>query len=210
MANIFDLFNKIKKENTENKAMPITHIVAGLGNPGEQYSRTRHNAGFMALDYISSKLGVKADRLKFKSLTCDTVVNGKRVLLMKPQTFMNLSGEAVREAADFYKIPPENITVICDDVNFDCGKVRIRRKGSDGGQKGVRSIIYQLSSDSFPRIKLGVGEKPDKDYPMADWVLGKLSHDDEVKMLEAFESVYNSILLILDGKIDDAMCKYSK
>ena len=210
MANIFDLFDKIKKENTESKVLPITHMVVGLGNPGEQYLTTRHNAGFMALDYICSKLGVKADRLKFKSLTCDVTVNGKRVLLMKPQTFMNASGESVREAADFYKIAPENITVICDDVNFDCGIMRIRRKGSDGGQKGVRDIIYQLSSDNFPRIKLGVGEKPNREYPMADWVLGKLGQGDREKMFETFESVYNSVLLILDGKIDDAMCKYSK
>ena len=210
MANIFDLFDKIKKENTENKVQPITHIVVGLGNPGEQYLTTRHNAGFMALDYISSKLGVKLDRLKFKSLTCNVNINGKRVLLMKPQTFMNASGEAVREAADFYKIAPENITVICDDVNFGCGVMRIRRKGSDGGQKGVRDIIYQLSSDNFPRIKLGVGEKPNREYPMADWVLGKLGADDREKMFGTFEGVYESVLLILDGKIDDAMCKYSK
>ena len=210
MANIFDLFDKIKKENTENKVQPITHIVAGLGNPGEQYLTTRHNAGFMALDYFSSKLGVKLDRLKFKSLTCDVNINGKRVLLMKPQTFMNASGEAVREAADFYKIAPENITVICDDVNFGCGVMRIRRKGSDGGQKGVRDIIYQLSSDNFPRIKLGVGEKPNREYPMADWVLGKLGQEDREKMFGTFEGVYESVILILDGKIDDAMCKYSK
>lgn len=210
MANIFDLFDKIKKENTENKVQPITHIVAGLGNPGEQYLTTRHNAGFMALDYISSKLGVKLDRLKFKSLTCDVNINGKRVLLMKPQTFMNASGEAVREAADFYKIAPENITVICDDVNFGCGVMRIRRKGSDGGQKGVRDIIYQLSSDNFPRIKLGVGEKPNREYSMVDWVLGKLGQEDREKMFGTFEGVYESVLLILDGKIDDAMCKYSK
>ena len=210
MANIFDLFDKIKKENTENKAQPITHIVAGLGNPGEQYLTTRHNAGFMALDYVSSKLGVKLDRLKFKSLTCDVNINGKRVLLMKPQTFMNASGEAVREAADFYKIAPENITVICDDVNFGCGVMRIRRKGSDGGQKGVRDIIYQLSSDNFPRIKLGVGEKPNREYSMVDWVLGKLGQEDREKMFGTFEGVYESVLLILDGKIDDAMCKYSK
>ena len=207
---VLDILNKLKTEREPMATGPIEYIICGLGNPGVQYENTRHNTGFMAIDTIAKSLHADVKKLKFKSLTCDVNINGKRVLLMKPQTFMNASGEAVREAADFYKIAPENITVICDDVNFGCGVMRIRRKGSDGGQKGVRDIIYQLSSDNFPRIKLGVGEKPNREYPMADWVLGKLGADDREKMFGTFEGVYESVLLILDGKIDDAMCKYSK
>lgn len=210
MANIFDLFEKIKKSENGTRSVGVTHMIVGLGNPGEQYLTTRHNAGFCAIDYIASKLNVKIDRLKFKSLVCDTVIGGKRVLLLKPQTFMNLSGEAVREASEFYKIPPENIIILCDDVNFDCGMIRIRRKGSDGGQKGVKNIITHLSSDNFPRIKIGVGVKPNREYPMVDWVLGNLGKEDKEKLFVALEDVYQSALLILDEKIDDAMCKYSK
>ena len=210
MANIFDLFEKIKSDKPENKTMAVSHIIVGLGNPGEQYLTTRHNAGFCAIDYIAAKQNVKIDRLKFKSLIADTVIGGKRVILVKPQTFMNLSGEAVREVSDFYKIPPENIIVLCDDVNFDCGVMRIRRKGSDGGQNGMKNIIMHLSSDNFPRIKLGVGVKPNREYPLVDWVLGNFSKDDKEKLFEVFEGVYQSVCLILDGKIDDAMCKYSK
>lgn len=208
MANIFDLFDKIKKETPV--ATPVTHIVVGLGNPGDKYLTTRHNAGFCAIDYIAAKLGVKVDRLKFKALVTDVSIDGVRVLLMKPQTFMNSSGEAISEAASFYKIPPENITVICDDINFDTGVMRIRRKGSDGGHNGLKSIILGLSSDAFPRIKLGVGVKPSREYPLVDWVLGNFGKEDKEKLFSAFESVYDSVCLITHGKIDDAMCKYSK
>lgn len=208
MANIFDLFDKIKKDTPASS--PITHLIVGLGNPGEQYLTTRHNAGFCALDYIAAKLGVKIDRIKFKALVTDVNLGGKRVLLMKPQTYMNSSGEAVAEAASFYKIPPENIIVICDDVNFDAGVMRIRRKGSDGGHNGLKSIINLISSDAFPRIKLGVGTKPSKDYDLADWVLGNFSKSDKENLFAVFEKVYDSSVLMAQGKIDEAMCQYSK
>ena len=208
MANIFDLFDKIKKDTPASS--PITHLIVGLGNPGEQYLTTRHNAGFCALDYIAAKLGVKIDRIKFKALVTDVNLGGKRVLLMKPQTYMNSSGEAVAEAASFYKIPPENIIVICDDVNFDAGVMRIRRKGSDGGHNGLKSIINLISSDAFPRIKLGVGTKPSKDYDLADWVLGNFSKSDKENLFATFEKVYDSSVLMAQGKIDEAMCQYSK
>ncbi len=208
MANIFDLFDKIKKDTPSSA--PITHVIVGLGNPGEQYLTTRHNAGFCAIDYIAAKLGVKIDRLKFKSLTCDVTLGTKRVLLLKPQTFMNHSGEAVAEAASFYKIPPENIIVICDDTNFDTGIMRIRRKGSHGGHNGLKNIILMLGADTFPRIKLGVGAKPSKDYDLADWVLGNLGKEDKEKLFETFAGVYDSAILITEGKIDEAMCQYSK
>ncbi|MBQ8836699.1 MAG: aminoacyl-tRNA hydrolase [Clostridia bacterium] len=209
MSNIFELFDKIGSKSPEPTGK-ITHLVVGLGNPGDKYAFTRHNAGFLSLDFITQKLGVKADKIKFKSLCGEATISGKRTLLMKPQTFMNLSGEAVREAADFYKIPPENILVICDDVNFDVGILRIRRKGSDGGQNGVKNIIMQLGSDEFPRIKVGVGKKPSPEYDMKDFVLSKFNDAEQKALFSTLENIYNSVTLILDNKIDDAMSHYSK
>lgn len=209
MSNIFDLFDKIGSK-TPAPAGKITHLVVGLGNPGEKYAFTRHNAGFLSMDFIAQKLNIKLDRVKFKSLYAEAVMSGKRTLFMKPQTFMNLSGEAVREAADFYKIPPENIVVICDDVNFDVGILRIRRKGSDGGQNGVKNIIYQLGSDEFPRIKVGVGKKPSPDFDMKDFVLSQFGEAEKKCLFSTFDSIYNSVEMILDDRIDDAMSHYSK
>ena len=139
MSDIFALFKKIAKEN-ETSPVPITHLIVGLGNPGDKYYLTRHNAGFLMMDYLSQRLGVKIDRSKFKALTAEATIGGKRVLLMKPQTFMNASGEAVQAAAAFYKIPMENILVFSDDISLDVGRVRVRRKGSDGGQRGCGAL----------------------------------------------------------------------
>ncbi len=208
MGNIFDLFKKIEKKEEANT--PITHIVVGLGNPGAEYVKTRHNAGFLAIDFIADKCGVKIDRLKFRALTCEVVIGGVRVLLMKPQTFMNSSGEAIGEAASFYKIAPENVIVLHDEISFDPGVMRIRRKGSAGGHNGLKSIISHLGADSFPRIKIGVGTKPSPEYDLVSWVLGKFSEEDIKKLTELYSSVYSSVDLILHGKIDDAMCKYSR
>jgi PTH1 family peptidyl-tRNA hydrolase len=177
----------------------------GLGNPGAQYGNTRHNAGFLALDAIAEKLGVRIERTRFKALTAEATLGGAHVLLMKPQTFMNLSGEAVREAAAFYKIAPEKIIVVCDDVNFEVGKLRVRRDGTDGGQKGVRDIIYQMSSDKFPRIKVGVGKKPHPDMPMADWVLSRFTDKEIEELKNALELAADGVRMIVNGKIDDAM-----
>ena len=174
MSNIFDLFKSIEKK-TETR--PITHIIAGLGNPGEKYANTRHNAGFIAIDYLAEKLGVRVDRVKFHALVGECELGGKRVLLMKPETFMNSSGVAIGEAAAFYKIPPENVIVLHDEISFDAGVIRIRRKGSAGGHNGLKSIIEHLSSEGFPRIKIGVGQKPSPDYDLVDWVLGKFPKD---------------------------------
>ena len=209
MADIFDLFAKIGSTSPAQQAA-VTHLVVGLGNPGDKYTFTRHNTGFLALDYITQKLGVKVDRVKFKSLCGEGNIAGKRVLFMKPQTFMNLSGEAVCEAAAFYKIEPENILVICDDVNFDVGVFRIKRSGSDGGQNGMKNIIYQLASDKFPRIKMGVGKKPSPDYDLADFVLGKYGESDKKVLFSTFDSVYNAVELILKGQIEQAMSLYNK
>ncbi len=207
MSNIFDLFAKIEKE--KNAPEKIEYIVAGLGNPGKEYTFTRHNAGFLQIDYISQKLGVRIDRAKFKSLCGEAVVAGKRVLFLKPQTFMNNSGEAVREAAQFYKIPPENIIVFSDDISLEPGRMRIKRKGSDGGHNGLKSIIYHLSSDAFPRIKIGVGKKPHSDYDLAAWVLGKFSDEDKEKLMTVFENGHRSMELIISGDTERAMNLYN-
>ena len=208
MSNIFDLFDKIGSKSPAQMGN-ITHIVVGLGNPGDKYTFTRHNAGFLSMDYIAQKLGVKLDRVRFKSLCCEATIGGKRVLLMKPQTFMNLSGEAVQEAANFYKIAPENVLVICDDVNFDVGIMRIRRKGSYGGQNGIKNIIEHLGTEDFPRIKVGIGKKPEG-FDMKDYVLSKFYDAEQKTLFSTFDSVYNSVMLILDGKIEEAMSHYSK
>ena len=207
MANIFDLFKKIENKSA---SLPITHIVAGLGNVGAEYEKTRHNAGFMAIDALAEKYGVRIDRLKFHALTAEANIGGVRVLLMKPTTFMNNSGIAIAEAASFYKIPPENIIVLHDEISFDVGVMRIRRKGSAGGHNGLKSIIAHVGSDNFPRIKIGVGKKPSPDYDLVDFVLGRFSKEDLDKLTEENSSIIPSVELMLEGKIDEAMNKYSK
>ena len=204
MADIFDLFKKIASSDDSSRS-PITHIVVGLGNPGDKYYLTRHNAGFLTMDYISQKYSVKIDRVKFKALCGEATIASKRVLLMKPQTFMNNSGEAVKEAASFYKIPLENIIVICDDVNFDVARVRVRKSGSDGGQKGVRSIITYMGSDAFPRVKIGVGQKPHADYDMADWVVSEFKSDEQKKLFDSFDRITQGVEKILAGDVEGAM-----
>lgn len=198
---IFDIFR--------HKTGAVTHLVAGLGNPGPKYEGTHHNAGFMAIDYIAEKCGVKINRAKFDALTCEAEISGCKVLLMKPQTLMNLSGKAVSEAADFYKIPPENIIVLCDDVAIAPGKIRIKRKGSDGGQRGLRSITGLIGTEDFPRIKLGTGDRPNREYDLAEWVLAKFSPADKNALTSRFDDVYNSVELIISGECEKAMNLYN-
>ncbi len=205
MSNIFDIFKKIEAEKQSKALAPITHIIVGLGNPGDKYANTRHNAGFMMMDYISEKCSAPVNRAKFKALVGEATVAGKRVLLMKPQTLMNASGEAVKEAMAFYKIPIENVIVLSDDVNLDVGRMRVRKSGSDGGQKGLRSIIERLGSDEFPRVRFGVGKKPHPDYDMADWVLGNLSAEDKKALSGCFATAFEGIEKIILGDIDGAM-----
>ena len=163
----------------------------------------------LALDYIADKRGCKVNKIKYKSFVGECTIAGKRVMLMKPTTYMNNSGQAVTEAMRFYKLPPENVIVIFDDVSLDVGKMRIRQKGSDGGQKGMRSIIYLSGSDNFPRIKIGIGAKPNPDWDLADWVLSKFT-DDEHKLLEKmFENALEAVELMVDGKIDRAMNRFN-
>ena len=186
------------------------YMIVGLGNPGKKYEFTRHNTGFLCVDLYAEQHGFKIDRLKFKSLIGETKINGKRCLFLKPQTFMNLSGEAVRDAAAFYKIPPERIIVIFDDISLDVGKMRIRRKGSDGGHNGIKNIIYHLSSDLFPRIKIGIGAKPHPDYDLADWVMTPFSKDDLKSLREVCENAGEALELMVDGKIEEAMSRFSR
>jgi len=207
MGDIMELFKKISRDTTPSG--PPEYIICGLGNPGDKYARTRHNAGFLAMDYLSQKCGIDVKRLRFKSMTGEGTIEGKRVLLMKPQTFMNDSGEAVREAAEYYKIPMEKVIVFSDDINLAPGRLRIRKSGSDGGQRGLRSIITVMNTDQFPRVRLGVGEKPHKDYDLCDWVLGNLSEEDCRNMYPCLEASYDIIRMIMDGKIDDAMGKFN-
>ena len=186
------------------------YMIVGLGNPGKKYEFTRHNTGFLCVDLYAEQHGFKIDRLKFKSLIGETKINGKRCLFLKPQTFMNLSGEAVRDAAAFFKIPPDRIIVIFDDISLDVGKMRIRRKGSDGGHNGIKNIIYHLSSDLFPRIKIGIGAKPHPDYDLADWVMTPFSKDDLKSLREVCENAGEALELMVDGKIEEAMSRFSR
>ncbi len=207
MSDIWSLFDKIKKSDS-TQGGPPEYIIVGLGNPGREYEITRHNTGFMAIDLISDKAGVHIDRLKFKALTAVTEFGGKRVLLMKPQTYMNLSGEAVFAAMDFYKIPLERVIIIYDDVSLDVGKMRLRKKGSAGGHNGIKSIIAQCSGDEFPRVKIGVGKKPDG-WDLADWVLGKYSEEDLKTLQTMYENTADAVGLIMNGKFEEAANKYN-
>lgn len=204
MSDIFALFKKIEKKN-DTPTAPITHLIVGLGNPGDKYFHTRHNAGYLMMDYLSQRCSTQVNKLKFKALVGEATVAGKRCLLMKPQTFMNLSGEAVQQATAFYKIPMENVLVFSDDVSLDVGRVRVRKKGSDGGQKGLRSIITLMNTDEFPRIRFGVGQKPHPDYDLGDWVLSEFNKEEQKALFAAFEKAYDGVVKVLEGDFDGAM-----
>ncbi|MBQ8614660.1 MAG: aminoacyl-tRNA hydrolase [Ruminiclostridium sp.] len=188
----------------------VEYIICGLGNPGTQYENTRHNAGFMAIDTIAENIHADVKKLKFKSLTGDVMLGGVRCLLMKPTTFMNNSGEAVIEALNFYKLSPERLIVIYDDISMDVGRTRIRRKGSDGGHNGIKSIILNTNSDNFPRIKIGVGAKPHPDYNLADWVLSPFLKEQAEALETALSNAAKAAELMVQGKTDEAMNKYNK
>ncbi|MGN0530876.1 MAG: aminoacyl-tRNA hydrolase [Eubacterium sp.] len=191
------------------KGSALEYIIAGLGNPGAKYEMTRHNAGFLALDLYAVKNNADIKKLKYHSLVREVTVSGKRCLLMKPQTFMNNSGEAIGEAAKFYKIPPERVIVISDDTTLDVGKIRIRRKGSAGGHNGLKSIIAHLGSEDFPRVKIGVGKKPDAYTDLADWVLARFPKESEADLKNALENALSAVELIVAGETDKAMNLYN-
>lgn len=208
MANIFDLFKQIKQHDDAPQT-PVEAIIVGLGNPGGEYEFTRHNAGFLALDTLAKSAQAEVKKIKFKSLVGEAVVGEKRCLLMKPSTYMNNSGEAVVEAMNFYKIPIENVLVLYDDISLEPGLLRIRRKGSDGGHNGIKSIIYLTGKDTFPRIKIGVGKKPDPRYDLAKWVLSAFTKEEYERMEGAFGQAGDAAALIVQGKIDQAMNLYN-
>lgn len=204
---IWDVFNKLSAEKRQTGK--IEYIIVGLGNPGIQYENSRHNAGFMAVSALERKYNFSVKNHKFKSLIGETVIGGKRCLVMKPETYMNNSGEAVELAMNFYKIPLENVLVIFDDISLEPSQMRIRRKGSAGGHNGLKSIIALCGGENFPRVKIGVGKKPHPDYNLADWVLGKFSDDDQKKIDSVCEKACEAAELIVQGKISDAMNKFN-
>ena len=203
MANIFDLFRQI--ETKREGSGPITYLIVGLGNPGAQYTTTRHNAGFLALDYLCEKYGARTDRARFKSLVGEATIGGVRVLLVRPQTFMNLSGEAVGEAMRFYKLDADHVIVMSDDISLEPGRLRVRRKGSAGGHNGLKSINEHLGTDEYPRMKIGVGQKPSRDYDLADWVLSHFSDGELNSLKESFPTLAAGLEKMLQGDVDGAM-----
>ena len=206
---IFDLFKQIESGSAGNLHGKLTWIVAGLGNPGLEYENTRHNAGFLTMDELAKQCGVKLDQMKFKSDSGEAMLGEVRCLLMKPTTYMNLSGDAIAAAANFYKIPPEQVLVIYDDISLPPGKLRLRRKGSAGGHNGIKSIIAQLGTEEFPRIRVGVGAKPNPQYDLADWVLSKFSEEDMTALQPALEHAADAAKKIVSGDMNGAMNLYS-
>lgn len=191
------------------KKEPVSWLVVGLGNPGDKYENTRHNVGFMAVDELARRGRFSVQRLKFHALTETAVIGGQGVLILKPTTYMNLSGEAVGEAARFYKIAPDHVLVISDDVDLPVGKLRIRKNGSAGGHNGLKSIIQHLGGDQFPRLKIGVGGKPHPDYDMADWVLGKFQGEDKKAIDAAIERAADAVECFLKDGIDRAANRFN-
>ena len=188
----------------------VEWLVVGLGNPGEKYAKTRHNMGFLTLDLLAEREKIRIDRLKFKAVTAQATFGGARCLLMKPQTFMNLSGEAVREAAQFYKIPPEKVLVIYDDISIPVGKIRVRPSGSAGGHNGIKNIIAHLGTDQFPRVKVGVGA-PGQEGDMIDWVIGNPSQAERKILQDSFERAIGAAECIIreSGNCQKAMNLYN-
>ena len=208
MADIFELFRSIERERPA--AAPIGFLVVGLGNPGAEYEGTRHNAGFMALDRLARSLSAEVREARFHALTGEARIGETRVLLMKPQTFMNLSGEAVGEAVRFYRLDPSQVLVLVDDISFAPGQLRIRRRGSAGGHNGLKSIIAHLHSEEFPRIKIGAGQKPTPDYDLVRWVLGRLPAPDAAALERGLEGLPEAVSLIVGGDMDGAMNRFSR
>ena len=187
----------------------VSWLIVFLGNPGPRYEMTRHNAGFMAADAMAKEKNVNINKARFKALTATCDIGGESVLLMKPQTFMNLSGDAVAQAAKFYKIPPERVIVVSDEISLPIGKLRIRTKGSAGGHNGLKDIIAKLGTDAFPRIRIGVGAPPHPDYDMADWVLASFKNQDAEDMLAAAERAAQAAQCYITQGADQAMNRFN-
>ena len=184
-------------------------LIVGLGNPGKDYARTRHNCGFRAIDILADSLGCKIDKSKFQGLYGQTVKNGRKLFLLKPQTFMNLSGRSVLQLSAYYNIPPQRIIVIFDDISLEPGRLRIRANGSAGGHNGIKSIISELGSQEFPRIKVGVGAKPHPEQDLADWVLSAFSSAEEKLLQPALQNAADAALCLIESGIESASCRYN-
>ena len=185
------------------------YLIAGLGNPDKKYEATRHNIGFETIDLLAHKTGIKLNKIKHKAVFGDGIIAGEKVIVAKPQTYMNLSGESIRDIVNFYKIPVENVIVICDDIKLETGRIRIRPKGSDGGHNGLKSIIYQLANDGFIRIRMGVGAPKHEDYNLADYVLGKFSKEEIELLTPVAEKVTQAVELIIKEDVSRAMNKFN-
>ena len=185
-----------------------TWLIVGLGNPGREYEKTRHNAGFRALDILADKLGCKVDKSKFQGLYGQVNFKGSKLLLLKPQTFMNLSGRSVLQLSAFFHVPPQNIIVLFDDISLEPGRLRLRKDGSAGGHHGIKSLIAELGSQDFPRVKIGVGAKPHPDFDLADWVLSAFSAQEEKALLPALERAADAALAIVELGVPEASNRY--
>lgn len=185
-------------------------LIVGLGNPGKKYEMTRHNIGFEVIDYLSAEYGIKVNKIKYKALIGEGVMQGEKVILAKPQTFMNLSGESVREICEYYKIPAENTIVVYDDVNISTGSIRIRAKGSAGGHNGMKSIIYQLQTDQFPRVRIGVGSPTHEDFGLVDYVLSRFAKDEAADIVDAVKATPDALCAIMKQGIEAAGNRYNK
>ena len=184
-------------------------LIAGLGNPGDNYAKTRHNAGFRAVDALAERLNVKIDRAKFRGLYAQASYKGQKLILLKPQTFMNLSGLSVMDAARYFKLPPERVIVLFDDVSLDVGRLRVRAEGSAGGHNGIKSVIGALNSQSFPRVKIGVGAKPHPDYELADWVLSNFTKDEEAILKSVVEDAAAAALTVIEAGVPAAAAQFN-
>lgn len=196
------------REPEEKEDDKVMYIIAGLGNPTKEYEKTRHNVGFEVIDVLADMLHTTVEEKKFKGCYGRGFLGGEKVLLLKPQTFMNLSGESVRAAANFYKVDPEHIIIIYDDISLDVGQLRIRKKGSAGGHNGIKNIIAHLGTQEFPRIKVGVGDKPKK-MDLADYVLSRFSKEDRVLMEDAFKEAARAVEVMIAGGVDTAMNQFN-
>ncbi len=206
---IMDIFRQIETGKNTNIHGKLSWLIVGLGNPGMEYAATRHNAGFMAVEQLAALCDIKLDRMQFQANCGEAMLSQVRCLLMKPATFMNRSGDAIGKAVNFYKIPPEQVLVLYDDISLAPGKLRIRQKGSAGGHNGMKSIIAQLGTEQFPRIRIGVGAKPNPNYDLADWVLSKFT-DEEQKQLElALKNAAEAAKLVVEGNVSEAMNRYN-
>ena len=193
----------------EKSGGAVDWLIVGLGNPGQKYEHTRHNMGFLTVDLLAEQLNVKLNKVKFKSAYNIVRFGGQKCLVMKPQTYMNLSGEAVHEAAQFYKIPADHVLVIYDDVSLPVGKLRVRPTGSAGGHNGIKNIIAHLGTDQFPRVKVGVGNKPRPDSDMAAWVLGKFTGPDKEAMEAAVKKAADAVTCLIEQGADKAMAQFN-